>query len=774
MHLRLPCPRPVSQRSSPQLFAVLLASVGVAGAGEAPPEKMIGFTERRAAEQAVLERRFDASLNPADQRAWLERMAAGPNHVGAPHNKANAEFMLEQFRAWGWEARIETFRVLYPTPVKLSLELVAPTHFTARLYEPSVNGSASADMGGLPPYAVYGADGDVTGELVYVNQGMPDDYKELARHGIDVRGKIVIARYGGGWRGIKPKLAHQRGAIGCIIYSDPADDGYAAGEAYPQGPYRPPEGVQRGSVVDLPVQPGDPLTPGVGATEDAPRIALQEARTVLKIPVLPISYADAQPLLAALAGPVAPAAWRGALPITYHLGNGGAKVRLVVNSEWSLKPIYNVIAMLKGGERPDEWVIRGNHHDGWVHGAADPLSANSVLMAEAKAIGELARDGWRPKRTLVYASWDGEEPGLLGSTEWCETHADELRRKAVLYVNSDTNGRGFFRVGGSHSLQAFAGEAADATRDPQTRVTALQRLRARMMLDGMKKGADEEAKRIGKLAAEGSLPIGALGSGSDYSPFLQHLGIASLDVRFGGEAKLDGCYHSAYDTFDHFVRFGDPGFVYGVALAQTVGRLVLRTANADILPLQCADFADTVAQYAVEIHKLADSMRESTEAQRRLHAENAFALAADPSETSVAPPADANVPVLNLAALDNAVIRLRQTAKAFDQARVRSLASEAPADASRQNQLNALLQGLEQSLLKTDGLPGRGWFRHMIYAPGLHTGYGVKTLPGLREAIEERQWADAERYSAIIAGVIEDYSQRLEQATALLAPPAGG
>ncbi len=776
MHLRSLRPGTVSRRLLPQLFVALSAAASLARAGEASPEKMIGFTERRATEQAAVEKKFDAQLNPADQRAWLERMAAEPNHVGAPHNKANADFMLEQFRAWGWDAHIETFRVLYPTPKKLALELIAPTSFTAKLNEPKVEGDATSGReGALPPYVAYGGDGDITGELVYLNQGMPDDYKELARLGIDVRGKIVIARYGGGWRGIKPKLAQEHGAIGCIIYSDPRDDGFAAGDAYPKGAFRPSDGVQRGSVVDLPVQPGDPLTPGIGATDDARRLPLNEAKSVLKIPVLPISHSDAQPLLAALGGPVAPVAWRGALPITYHVGPGPAKVHMVVSSDWSLKPIYNVIAKLQGRDFPDEWVVRGNHHDGWVFGAWDPLSANAVLMAEAKAFGALAREGWRPKRTLVYASWDGEEPGLLGSTEWCETHADELRRKAVLYVNSDTNGRGFLRVGGSHSLQTLADEVAGSVRDPQTGVTALQRLRAKVLVDGAKKGADEEARRIAKVVAGGANPpIGALGSGSDYTPFLQHLGIASLDVRYGGEDEQDGVYHSAYDSFDHFVRFGDPDFTYGVALAKTIGRLVLRTAEADVFPLRFGDFAGTVAQYADEIHKLVDAMRDATEHQGRMLDENAFNLAADPTKTAVAPPRDASVPMLNLAPLDNAVLRLLRTAKAYDEAQMKALKTEAKAGSEERTRLNQLLRGLEQTLLKSDGLPGRPWYRHMIYAPGLHTGYGVKTLPGLREAIEERQWSEAERYATVIAGVVASYCERLEQATALLRAPAGG
>ena len=747
-----------------------LASAGLPAA-EDSTSRMIGFTAAHAADQATLERKFDTLVSAADLRAWLQRMSAEPNHVGTPHNKANADFMLEQFRSWGWDARIETFRVLYPTPKKLSLELVAPTRYRAKLNEPAVPGDATSGKaeGGLPPFTAYGADGDVTAELIYVNQGMPDDYKELALHGLDVKGKIVIARYGGGWRGLKPKLAHEHGAVGCIIFSDPRDDGYGAGDAYPKGGFRPADGVQRGSVLDMPVYPGDPLTPGVGATDDAKRLSREEAKTLLKIPVLPISYGDAQPLLAALGGPVAPASWRGALPLTYHIGPGPAKVHLVVESDWSLTPIYNVIATLKGSERPDEWVIRGNHHDGWVFGAWDPLSANVVLMAELKAIGALAKDGWRPKRTLVYASWDGEEPGLLGSTEWVETHFDELRRNAVLYVNSDTNGRGFLDVAGSHSYQAMIGEVAAAVKDPQTGVTALQRLRAKILVDGNAKGAGEEVRRVAKvISAGGNPPIGALGSGSDFTPFLQHLGVASLDVSFGGEDDQGGVYHSNYDSFDHYERFGDPGFVYGVALAQTIGRVVLRTANADVLPLRVGDFSEVVTRYADEVHKLADGLRESTEVQHRLLDEKAYDLAADPTKSHAAPPREVAVPVLNFAPLDNAVLRLKKVTRAYDEAYAAAMKGELRLTAAQRAKLNELLQGLEPALLGAKGLPGREWFRHMIYAPGLLTGYGVKTLPGVREAIEERRWADAERFATIIGAVLNTYCDRLEQAVGLL------
>ncbi len=745
---------------------------GAAGAGGDPeaPVRMVGFSEAHAKEQATLEGKFDAQLQADDQRAWMEQMASAPNHVGSPHDKANADFMLEQFRAWGWDAQIETFEVLYPTPKKVALELIEPAHFTARLHEPPVEGDRSSPKGaeGLPPYNAYGADGDVTGELVYVNQGMPDDYKELARRGVDVKGRIVIARYGGGWRGLKPKLASEHGAIGCIIYSDPHEDGYAAGDAYPKGAFRPADGVQRGSVMDMPIYPGDPLTPGVGATREAKRLAIADAKTILKIPVLPISHADAQPLLMALSGPVAPAAWRGALPLTYHIGPGPAKVHLTVQSDWSFKTIYDVIAKLAGREFPDEWVVRGNHHDGWVMGAEDPLSGNVALMAEAKAIGALAREGWRPKRTLVYASWDAEEPGLIGSTEWAEAHADELSHKAVIYVNSDGNGRGFLQALGSHSLQTLVNQVADSLKDPETGASVLDRRKARMMVEGSKKGAEDEPKRLAKLVAGGAQPpLAALGSGSDYTVFLDHLGIASLDLGYGGESETSGVYHSLYDSFDHYSRFGDPGFVYGVMLSKTIGRVVLRTAEDDVLPLRFGDFSDAVSEYAGEVHKLADNLRESTELQHRMLDEKLYVLSADPTKTELPPPREAAVPVLNLAPLDNAVLRLKRSAKACDEIQG-SATSAGKLNDARRSELNALLHGIEQTLVSAEGLPQRDWYHHMIYAPGLQTGYGTKTLPGVREAIEDRRWPDAERYAGVIAGVLNAYCDRMEKVIALL------
>jgi len=741
---------------------VLAALIAVAASADSAggADALQGFSSRTAAVEEQLEQRFDADLSPADLRAWMEQLSSAPNHVGSAHDKANAEFILQKFREWGWDAAIEEFSVLYPTPREESLELTAPTHFAAKLHEPPVKEDETSQktQDALPPYNVYGADGDVSAELVYVNQGMPDDYKELERQGLSVKGRIVIARYGGGWRGLKPKLAYEHGAVGCLIYSDPRDDGYGSGDAYPRGGYRPRDGVQRGSVQDMTLYSGDPLTPGVGATPGAKRLALKDARTVLKIPVLPISYGDAEPLLAALGGRVAPAAWRGGLPLTYHLGPGPAMVHLKVLSDWHQKTLYDVIAKIRGAEEPDRWIIRGNHHDAWVFGAADPFSGHVALMAEAKAIGKLVKDGWRPRRTLVYASWDGEEPGLLGSTEWVETHAAELRAKAVLYINSDMNSRGTLDVEGSHALQHFASEAARDVKDPETGVSVQTRALAARRIAAYEKG--------GTADAGGDLTLSALGSGSDYTPFLQHLGVNSLNAEFHGEADY-GVYHSAYDSFDHFRRFVDPTFQYGVALAQVMGRLVLRASQADLLPAQQSDFASAVAGYGEELHKLVDSMRAKTRDLAKLLDDGAYQAAADPRLPRSAPARAEDVPYLSFAELDNAIERLQSSAKAFDKEYKRLAAADGAHAAEERAHLNAAVAGLEQALTDPRGLPGRDWYRHMIYAPGSHTGYGVKTLPGIREAIEERRWDEANQYIGVVAHALNAYSARLDRAIAM-------
>jgi len=756
----------VSRGVAALIAGVLSAALTATASSQVAPggNDLEGFSATGAAAEIQLEQRFDADLSAAELRSWMQQMSSAPNHVGSPHDKANAEFQLAKFREWGWDAAIETFSVLYPTPREVSLELIAPTHFKAKLSEPPIEGdtTSSQTKDELPPYNVYGADGDVSGELVYVNHGMPDDYKELERQGVSVKGRIVITRYGGGWRGLKPKLAYEHGAIGCLIYSDPRDDGYGQGDIYPKGGYRPRDAVQRGSVQDLTLYSGDPLTPGVGAVPGAKRLELKDAKTLLKIPVLPISYGDAEPLLAALGGRIAPAAWRGGLPIAYHVGPGPAKVHLKILSDWSQRPIYDVVAKIRGSQEPDQWIIRGNHHDGWVFGAADPLSGQVALMAEAKSIGKLVKEGWRPRRTLVYTSWDGEEPGLLGSTEWAETHGAELKAKAVLYVNSDVNSRGYLNAEGSHALQHFVSEVARDVKDPETGGSVLARsLAERRVTNYDSPGKAEPGRGVNST----DLQLGALGSGSDYTPFLQHLGVNSLDLGFGGEAEY-GVYHSAYDSFDHFRRFVDPTFEYGVALAKVAGRVMLRSAQAELIPVNEADFAASVAGYDDELHKLADGMRSKTRELSKLLDDDAYKLTSNPDAPRVPPPRADDVPYLNFSELDNAVQKLEQSAKAFDKEYARLDAGSDASMNGERGRVNLMLVTLEQSLTDSHGLPGREWYQHMIYAPGMHTGYGVKTLPGIREAIEERHWDQANQYMGVVARALNAYSTRLERAIA--------
>jgi N-acetylated-alpha-linked acidic dipeptidase len=738
-------------------FVLLIGSAIAAVAVAAPA----------AAQDSAIEQQFDAHISAADQQQWLQQMSSAPNHVGSPHDKANAEMTLALFKQWGWDARIETFDVLYPTPISTTLELVAPQPVTLGGQEPPVAEDPTSNSAGmLPPYVAYQGDGDVTAPVVYVNYGMPDDYDALAARGIDVKGKIILARYGGGWRGLKPKLAQEHGAVGTLIYSDPADDGFAGGDAYPHGGARPEGGVQRGSVQDMTLYPGDPLTPGIGATAGAKRLTREEARTILKIPALPISYGDASKIMAALQGPVVTGGRRGGLAMAYHWGGTDAvKVHLAVKSDWSLKRLYDVIAMLRGKTYPDQWIVRGNHRDAWVMGAADPLSGHVAMLSEAKALGTLARSGWRPDRTLVYASWDGEEPGLLGSTEWAETHADELKRKAVLYINTDNNGRGYLFAGGNGELERFVNQVAGDVADPQTGVSVADRGRAAVLAGHYLDPGSVDPDQLADAQA-GKLPLGPLGSGSDYSAFAQHLGIPSLNIGFGGEDFSGGSYHSVYDSFYHFTHFDDPGFAYGTALSKVIGRMVLRASDSPRVPAHYSDLASDVSRYIADIQKLAADQREKDRTLAELRREGDFKLASAPYDPTIAPADKGITPLIDMLALQNASDHLTRAAGAADA----MLAGESKLPPATQARINGALNDIDQLLLDPQGLPGRGWYKNLISAPGMLTGYGAKTLPGVREAIEQRRWDDARAYVGRTAAVIEAYANRLDQVVAIAGP----
>ncbi len=742
------------------VYSLCLAMAAPAWSADTTPLR--GYSAEAGRTEREWEAKFRTIPDPAALRAYMQRLSARPHHVGSPYDKDNAEWIAAKAKEWGLDAQIETFDVLFPTPKERALEMTEPTRFTAKIAEPALNVDATSSQRDeqLPVYNAYSIDGDVTAPLVYVNYGIPADYDELERLGISVKGAIVIARYGGSWRGIKPKVAGEHGAVGCLIYSDPRDDGYAAGDTFPNGPFRPSDGAQRGSVMDMPVYPGDPLTPGVGAIKGAKRLPLSEAKTLTTIPVMPISYGDAQPLLAALKGPMAPPAWRGALPITYHVGPGPAKVHLKLKFNWDTKPLYDVIVRIPGSTYPDEWIIRGNHHDAWVNGAEDPISGLGPMMEEMRAIGTLLKQGWRPKRTIIYCAWDGEEPGLLGSTEWAETHAAELQRKAAVYINSDGNGRGVLQVEGSHTLEKFINGVAKEIDDPEAKISVWKRLQAWHLAMAPESAAAERAELRSR-----DLRIAALGSGSDYTAFLDHLGIASVNLGFGGEDQ-GGIYHSIYDDFYWYTHFADTDFVYGRALAQTAGTSVLRLASAELLPLDFDNFTDTIRKYIDEVQKLARDKRDQIVERNRQIDEGVFAAINDPRHPRTAPPKETTPPFLNFAPLENGFAALQRTAKAYDEALARA-ADNGGAGLARASlrDVNARLIAVERALTLNEGLPNRDWFKHQIYAPGFYTGYGVKTLPAVRESIEQKDWKLAEEQIVKVGKVLENAGEAIQGAT---------
>ncbi|MGK9126407.1 M28 family peptidase [Olivibacter sp. SA151] len=712
-----------------------------------------GFTILKAQQEEPLENRFDALLQKESIGRNIKNLSAYPHHLGSPRGKEVANEILNWFKQYGWDAQLEVYHVLFPTPIERQLELLAPSHYQAILKEMPVEGDPVAHQEGqLPTYNAWGADGDVTAPLVFVNYGLPADYEQLERLGVDVKGKIVIAKYGNSWRGIKPKIAYEHGAVGCIIYSDPKEDGYFQGAVYPEGPFKNEYMVQRGSVMDMVVYPGDPLTPWIGATKDAKRLTKEEAATILKIPVLPISYHDAKPLLEALDGPVAPNAWRGALPITYRIGGGNqSKVHLKIKQNWDIVPAYNVIAKIKGNEFPDEWIIRGNHHDAWVNGADDPVAGLSVLLEEAKAIGTMVKNGFKPKRTLVYCAWDGEEQSLLGSTEWVEHHAKELKQKAVTYINTDGNGRGFLSAGGSHALKDLVTDIAGDVQDPLTGKSILDRKLANTVISA----TSPQQKQ--KLLAKKEFALQALGTGSDYSAFLQHLGIPSLNFSFGGESE-GGDYHSIYDSYNHYVRFKDPDFSYGLALAQVAGRAVLRLSEAEILPFSFDGLQEAINTYANEVQKLGEDLRLFHAVENQLIKDSLYALAADPKEPYVQPIPKKSVPNFSFAGLQEGVDSLSKSIQALKERR-QTFKGNKKALAL----VNKQLFQAEKSLLLEKGLPRRPWYKHSIYAPGFYTGYGVKTLPGIREALEEGHYQEFEEQLQLLIGTIRKLKTALDR-----------
>ena len=713
--------------------------------------------------QNDLELQFDKVLNPQNLDTWMKHMSSKPHHVGSPWSKQNAEYAANKFKEWGFESSVETFEVLVPSPKVRKLSMVAPNKVELKLYEPAVKGDKSSEMTKdvLPGYNAFSADGNVTAELVFVNYGLNEDYEELKRMGIDVKGKIVIAKYGRSFRGIKPKIAHENGAIGCIMYSDPKDDGYVVGDVYPVGPYRNEYGIQRGSVLDMPARPGDALTPGYAATKDAERLSIDDAPTIMKIPVMPISYADALPLLKAIKGPVVPDSWKGGLPITYHIGPGPAKVNLHLEFDWSLRTAYNPVGRMIGSVYPDEWIMRGNHHDGWGHGASDPISGMVSLMEEARAIGELTKTGWRPKRTLIYAGWDAEEPGLLGSTEWVEHNLKDIKENMVVYINTDGTGAGYLSMGGSHSLEKFINEVIRDVKDPVHDVSLDSRLRSRMRVREFNVGASE----LNEESERTDLRIYAMGAGSDYTAFLHHAGVPALNMAFGGESG-GGAYHSLYDTYEYYKRFSDGDFIYGTTLSKVNGRLVLRLSEADILPFRFVNMVENIGKFIEENKKLYQTVEQSTKLRNKLLDNNDFTISRNPNKTYFQPERLGQVPEFDFKPLDDAFARLSSSAWKYEEVLLKF--KKGSLSAEKKSEINALLRKVDQAFTNSNGLPRREWFRNMLYAPGYYTGYGVKTLPGIREGLEERKWDEVRLYINEVAKALDRASNNINSASRIL------
>jgi N-acetylated-alpha-linked acidic dipeptidase len=719
---------------------LMAACLVFSGANDLSAQQPIrGFPSQMLEAQRAREQRAFAVPNADTLREQMRILSEEPHHAGSPGSLRVAEHILQRFRSYGLDAKIERFEALLPVPVTRSLEMIAPSAFTASLAEPRIpQDKDSGDAGQLPTYNAYSPDGDVTGDVVYVNYGTPEDYAVLDSLGIDVRGRIVLARYGRSWRGIKPKVAAERGALATIIYSDPRDDGFFVGDVYPAGPLRNENGVQRGSVMDMPTYPGDPQSPGWASEAGARKVPIEQVRTFSPIPVLPISYGDALPLLRALQGPVVPESWRGALGTTYHHGPGPARVRVSLKFDWTVRPVYNVIARVPGSRWPEQWIVYGNHHDAWVNGAEDPISGMVALGETARSIGQLLKTGWRPARTIVFAAWDAEEWGLIGSTEWAEKYAAELKESAVVYLNSDTNNRGWLSAAGSHSLQTFVREVARDIQDPprgKSVLAALLERRARQA--PARDTAEDESAPDTSVAAR--FTIDALGSGSDYTAFLDHLGLAALNLSYGGDAQA-GIYHSIYDSFDHYTRFMDTTFVYGVAEAQTLAAAILRLADAPVLPFEFGAVAKTYGGYVDQIERGAKA-KEATK-------------------------------TLDLAAVRAAVARVQQASARYESALSAALALGAATLDRRGRELAAINKTLyqtERALTDTAGLEHREWFKHLIYAPGFYTGYGVKTMPGIREAVEDRpDAAVAQREAARVATALERYAAEVTRAAEAL------
>jgi N-acetylated-alpha-linked acidic dipeptidase len=684
-------------------------------------EPLLGFTSQSAQLQRRREQQFRSVPTPQSAREHLRRLTSAPHVAGTKEDYETAIYVRDQMRSFGLKAELDEYDVLLPYPRRPAIvEMVSPRRQRLLVTEAIVpEDSSSRHPRIIPLFNGYSASGDVTAPLVYVNYGLPSDYEALKKLGVSVSGKIALARYGNSFRGVKAKVAEEQGAVGLIIYSDPADDGYAQGDVYPKGPWRPESSAQRGSVQYLFQYPGDPLTPGQPSVPGTVRLKIEEASDLTRLPVQPISYGEARKLLVVLRGPLRPKGFQGGLPFAYHVGGTrDVRVHLKTEMDYQIRKIWNVVARIDGEAERDRWVVMGNHRDAWTFGAVDPNSGSTAMLEAARGFGVLLKNGWRPRRTIILCSWDGEEYGLIGSTEWVENHAAALRDKAVAYLNMDAAVSGAnFGASGVPSLWKAIREATRAVNDPKTGKTVYQQWQ-----DRVREERPEADSSMGNGEGAGEARIGALGSGSDYTPFLQHLGVPSVDMGFGGDY---GVYHSAYDSFHWMSRFGDPTFAYHVAAAQLWGTLALRLADAEALPFDYSSYAGEIREFFNVSLRTAKSRR----------------LADRFSEKEM------------LDALEEFSREAARVEKRRDEA-LGALAKSDGAAAARLQRINDALISAERAFIDDRGLKGRPWYKHQIYAPGFYTGYAAQPLPDFRQALDDRNGAVAkESLERIVAAI---------------------
>ena len=682
-----------------------------------------GFAPGRVEAERALEQKLRAIPDAQHAENDLRHLTSEPHIAGGEASHRVAEWLRDQYRSYGFEAEIVSYSVWLPQPREVKLDLIAPEKKTlASPEQPFAVDKDTYDKRAVVAYNAYSPSADVTAQVVYVNYGMPEDYHQLEGLGINVEGKIAIARYGHGYRGIKTKLAEEHKAIGLVIFSDPQDDGYMAGDAFPRGPWRPMSGIQRGSVLYTEIYPGDPLTPGTGATSDAKRLTPADATNLPHIPTLPINAQDAAVILAELGGPHVPKGWQGGLPFTYHVGPGQAEVHMKLVMDYQQRPLYDVIAKLHGTD-DGEWIMMGNHHDAWVFGAVDPNSGTSVMLETARALGELARGGWKPRRTIVVCEWDGEEPGLLGSTEWVEANRAELQSKALVYMNTDVGvGGPNFGASATPSLKQFVRDAVRDVQDPRAGRSIYDVWRER--LAQTKDNASGTARREPPPDPSGEVPLGALGAGSDFCPFFDHAGIPSMDMGFGGDY---GVYHALYDDFYWMKHFGDPTFAYHATAARVLATMALRFDEADILPFD-------YAAYASEIARAANDLAVRAGAQTN-------------GETKLKSVTDA------AGELSAAASRASQALQGI---------SSSTVDPAKEMKINRALSSVEQAFLAPEGLSGRPWYKHTIYAPGSYAGYAAEVMPGVSEALDRSDAGTLRREEESVAAALRRAAARLD------------